>query len=134
MKVHATTAPFGEFGVDVFGEKDNPGVAPDEFVCAGLRRRQGQSEVCAAIRRRNFDPAATRLECVIDYDAETKLVHVETQAPFLIADENHDEVQREIGLLPVEAEKGPLKTEGYGSVGHPRDYEVGRASGHLAFQ
>jgi hypothetical protein len=70
---------------------------------------------------------------VIDDYAKTKLVDVETQASFLIANENHDEVQGEISLL-VESQKMPIKTKGWRRVAHPRDYKDGRASGHGTFR
>ena len=133
VESNAAAAPFLKFGIDVFREKLNAGVAADQFECIGVGCSEGEGDVCAAVRRRDFDPAAARLECVIDNDAEAKLVHVETHAALLIADENHNEVQREIGLLTVEAQQRPVNPKRQGSVFHPRDYKVARASGHLAF-
>ena len=65
----------------------------------------GQGKVGAAVRGANFNPATAGIEALIDHHAEAKLVCVETQGAFLIANEDHDEVQGEIGRLLVEAEK-----------------------------
>src|ERR1700722_2182975 len=112
-KVHSP-----KLSVDVFSEKVNTSVAADEFVCVGVGGCEGEGDIRAAIRGRDFDPPAAGLECVIDHEAEAKLVHVETQTALLIADEDHDEVQAEIGLLPVKAQQRPIKTERYGRVAH----------------
>ncbi|HUD56821.1 MAG TPA: hypothetical protein VMR02_16440 [Terracidiphilus sp.] len=40
------------------------------------------------------------------------MVKVETQAAFLNADENHDEVQRDVGFLAVEAQEEAVHPEG----------------------
>jgi hypothetical protein len=38
---------------------------------------------------------------VINFQSESKLVHVESKASILIANENRDVVQAKIGLLPI---------------------------------
>jgi hypothetical protein len=103
VKANATLAPFVVFGVDIFGDEVELAIATDEFVCLGIRWRQGQGDACAAVRRRNLDPSAARLEDFIHHQPETKLVNVETQASLLIANENHSEVQAKIEILPVQA-------------------------------
>jgi hypothetical protein len=108
LKANSVIAPFGELGVDIFGNEIDLRVASDEFLCRRVRHRQGKRETRAAIRRRNLDPPPTRFEAFIHHKPETKLVDVESQASFLIANEDHDEMETEIRVLPIEAQKGPV--------------------------
>jgi len=49
---------------------------------------------------------------LIHHQPEAKLVNVESQASFLIANEDHDEMQAEIGILTVQAQKGSVNPKG----------------------
>ncbi len=71
----------------------------------------------------------------IHHYPEAKLVNVESQASFLIANEDHDEVQAEIGILTVQAQKGSVNPKGQRRVAHPRDYTFEDCfSGRLALR
>jgi hypothetical protein len=52
----------------------------------------------------DFDPADPR-DVLIHNQAETELVQVETQASLLIANEDHDEVERDLGVSVVQAQR-----------------------------
>ena len=71
---------------------------------------------------RDFDPAVAVLKGMVHHDAETQLVGEETQAPFLVAHEDDDEVQAQIRISAVETETGAINAEGQFGRCHRRDY------------
>ena len=113
--------------MDIFGYEVDLRVASDEFPSRRVGRRKGQREARAAIRRCDLDPPASRFEAVIHHQPKTKLVEVETQASFLIANEDHDEMQAEIRVLPIQTQKGPVNPKRYSGTAHSQDYTFGRA-------
>ena len=92
LKANSAIPSFVELGVDIFGYEVDLAVASDEFAHRRVARRQGQREARSAIRRPDLDPPASRLEELIHYKPKTKLVEVESQASFLIANKDHDEM------------------------------------------
>ncbi len=62
---------------------------------------------------------------LIHNQAETELVQVEAQASLLIANEDQDEVERDVGVLLVQAERKvvhPKRQLRIPGVSHSRDY------------
>ena len=101
LKGNAAITPGLELALDIFrykyglaGPADQP-----ELLRAGFgsdKRKQGLPSW-----RGNQNEAAMFPEVVINLQAESKLVHVESKASILIANENRDVVQAKIGLLPI---------------------------------
>jgi len=52
------------------------------------------------------------LQTFIHYQPEAKLVNVEPEASFLIANEEHDEVQAQIRVLAVQAQERSVNPKG----------------------
>jgi hypothetical protein len=60
---------------------------------------------------------------MIDDHAEAQRVSIEPQTPFLVANEDDDEVQTEIGLFAIQAQQGSLNPKGQFGTRHRRDYK-----------
>ena len=101
-KADSALSPLGVSCHDIFGNKRNLRRLADELVLVrvGIRRDQGKHR--RAVRRRNPDPALSRLKAHIKGQAESQLIHVESQAPVLIANENVDRVNPKMGVLAIE--------------------------------
>ena len=100
--MNSSLAPFIELSGDVLCKKENTAVSPDEFVLLGVGLRGDKCKIRAAIERRNFNPTCAGFKAMIHHQPKTKLVEVKPQTPLLIANIDHDEVQAEIGILPVQ--------------------------------
>src|SRR5258708_37799360 len=72
-------------------------------------------------------PRPAVLENLGPKQPETELVQVETQTSLLITNEDHDEMQREIGILSVQAGKRAINPKWCRGVTHSRDYIRPRA-------
>ena len=101
--MHSAAAPFVVLGLDIFGDEVNASIATNECRYR-IRQSLCECDVCGAVGGSDFDPADTR-DGLIDNQAEMELVQVEAQASFLIANKNHDEVERDVGVLLVQAER-----------------------------
>lgn len=100
--MHSAAAPFVVLGLDIFGDEVNACVAANE--CRDrIRQSFCECDVCGAVGGSDFDPADTR-DALIHNQAETELVQVEAQASFLIANKDHDEMERDVWVL-VQAER-----------------------------
>ena len=71
----------------------------DQFVVVGIRLRRHQGKYRCAVRRRNSDPALSRLKAHVEGQIETKLIYIESQTAILIANEHVDRVNPEIGVF-----------------------------------
>jgi hypothetical protein len=69
------------------------------------------------------------LESLIHEQPEAELVNVETQTPLLITNEDHDEVQGEVGILAVQAGERAINPKRCRGVTHARDYISARDGG-----
>ncbi len=127
LKVDSAAAPLFVFRSDIFGDEVNLGVASDKLVYVGIGCRLGESDIRAAVRRPNLDPPPAVLENLVHKQPETELVQVETQTSLLITNEDHDEMQREIGILSVQAGKRAINPKWCRGVTHSRDYIRPRA-------
>jgi len=78
VKANSALTPFVELGSDIFSKKENLVVTPDEFVFLGVGLRRDECEICATIRRRNFDPPVAGFKAMIHHQSETKLVQVKS--------------------------------------------------------
>jgi len=104
QKSDSTFAPFFVFGVDVFGEKENPAVAANQVVVRRVGLGSDESQVRAAIGRGYLDPSFARLKAVIHHQPESKLINIESQAAVLIAYEHDDVVYAQIRFTKVKAQ------------------------------
>jgi hypothetical protein len=76
------------------------------------------------IRRSYFDPASAVLKFVIDRDAEPQILNVETEASFLIADENDYEMKTKIRVIVVQPQERSFDAKGELVRAHHEDYTV----------
>lgn len=103
QKANTPITPFFVFCVNVFGEKENPAIAANQFVGWRIGLGRNQRKVRAAVRRRHLDPALARLETVVHHQSESKLVDIKSQAAVLIAHEHDDVVHAQIRFAQVKA-------------------------------
>jgi len=113
MKTNPALALRMEFGVDIFGNKYNIGGGlTDELILLRARPGRDARDERRPIRRGKHYEAAMLSKVVINDQTETKLVHVESQASILIADEDGDMMNTEVGVLSVQAKGGPVRMMG----------------------
>src|SRR6266567_2918745 len=130
LKADSAAAPLLEFGGDVFGDEVDLAIASDKLVYVGIGAGLGESDIGTAVRRTDLDPPATMLESLIHEQPEADLVQVETQTPLLIANEDHDEVQGEVGILAVQAGERAINPKRCRGITHARDYISTWAGAH----
>ena len=122
-EVNAAGAPFVVFARYVFGDEPNDSLLVNERLDVGLGFGERQADVCIAVGGSDFNPASPVFECVVYGDTESELIDVEPQAAFLVADVNDNKVQAQVGILPVEAERGSVNAEREFGASHRRDYK-----------
>jgi hypothetical protein len=100
-KANTAVAPFTKFSGDIFSDKDDVGGASDELVIRRVRLGLNQREHGGAIGRRDGDPALAGVQTGVKREVESKLIEIEAQAAFLIADEHVNRMKLQVGVLPV---------------------------------
>jgi hypothetical protein len=100
-KADASTSPLAVGGHDIFGNKSNRGRLADQLVLVRFGIRRDESKHCRAVRRRNPNPSLSGLKAHIKGETESKLIHIESQAAVLIANENPDGVDAEVGIFSI---------------------------------
>src|SRR6185312_4489079 len=101
-EVDSPPAPLGVSRNDIFGNKRDLRRLSDELVLVrlGIRRNQGKHR--RTVRRRNPNPALSRLQAHIEGQAEPKLFQIKLQTPVLIADKNVDRVYPKMGVFTIQ--------------------------------
>ena len=97
MKTDAAFGPFLKFGQDVFGDQDDVGGTADEFGFGSVGLGNDQSENGGAVRRSNSDEAIAGLELGVVGEMEAELVDEEADAAVVVADEDVDALDAEVG-------------------------------------
>jgi len=122
-ETHPAAAPFFVFGLDILGDEVNARVSANELRHR-IRHSLRECDVCGAVRGSDFNPADAR-DVLIHNQAETELVQIEAQASLLIANEDHDEMERDVGVSLVQTERKavhPKRQWRILGVSHSRDY------------
>lgn len=107
MKADAALGPFLKFTEHIFGDQNHVGGAADEFVFGGVGLGNNQSENSRAIRRGYGHEAFTGLELGIVGEMETKLINEKTDAAVVVAHEDVD---------ALDAQMGRHGTRGHGEI------------------
>ena len=97
MKADAAFGPFLKFGEDIFGDEDDIGGAADEFVLRSFGLGNDQGEDCGTVGRGNGDEAFAGLELGVVGEMEAELVDEEADAAVVVADEDVDALDAEVG-------------------------------------
>jgi len=97
MKPHAAFGPFLKFGEDVFGDEDDVRGTADELLFGSVRLGNDESENRGTIGRRDGDQAITGLELGVVGEMETELLDEEADAAVVVADENVDALDAQMG-------------------------------------
>src|SRR5258708_26127941 len=105
-KANSPLSPLAVGSHDIFGYKCDRSGLTDQFVLIRVGFRRDQGEHGAAVRRRNSYPALSGLKAHIKGKVESELIHVEPRASVLIADENVDRVNAEVGVVAIKRELG----------------------------
>src|SRR5277367_2229561 len=106
MEAHAALAPFLELRDYIFGYQHCVFRAANQFVFFRLAFWGEEAENRVTIRRRDRDPTSRGFIVVVDYESEAKLIHVKPQAFILVADEDVDAEQAQVGVLLVQTNAG----------------------------
>ena len=88
----AAAGPIAVTGEDIVGGEDDVGGAANQLHLLRIGFGSDKREHRVAIGRSNAEPAFAGLKNGVGDEAKAELVHVETQALVLIADENLDAV------------------------------------------
>jgi hypothetical protein len=96
-------APFFVLSLDILGDEVNARVSAHELRHR-IRHSLRECDVCGAVRGSDFDPADAR-DMLIHNQTEAELVQLEAQASLLIANEDHDEVERDVARLSKRRER-----------------------------
>jgi hypothetical protein len=121
-ETNSAFAPFPVLGVDIFGHKQNPAVAANQFVFRRVGLWFHQREIRTAVGRGDFDPAFAGGKALFCKELEAQLFQVEPLAHIQITDENDDVLDRQVGLFPARPKHGPIRPRDKGVAGHRRDY------------
>jgi len=115
IELHAALAPLPELGNNVFGDESDVRRVADKL--KGLRIRLGsdECEIGGAVGRGHGDPAAARLNASVENEMEAKLVNIERQAAFQIADVHGKRLETQVGFPAVEANRGVVCPLGRGA-------------------
>jgi len=97
MKADAALGPFLKFCEDVFGDKDDVRGAADELVFGSFGLGNDESENRGAVGRRDGDKAFAGLEFGVVGEVKAELVHEKTDAAVVVADEDVDALDAEVG-------------------------------------
>ena len=100
-KANSASSPLAVRGHDIVGNKGNGRRLANSLVLIGLGIRCDQGKHGRTVGRRNPYPAFPGLEAHIKGQTESKLIHVESQASVLIANENVGSVNAEVGVLAL---------------------------------
>ena len=98
MKADAAFGPFLKFGQDVFCDQNDMGGTADEFGFGRIGLGNDQRENRGAVGRRDGDQAVAGLELGVVSKMEAELVDEEADAAVMVADENVDALDAEVGM------------------------------------
>ena len=99
VEAHAVLLPELVGGVDVLGDEADLSVAADEPVFVGAGFGSDEREDGLTIRRGDCDPTSVVGESDVGEDAEAKVVDVEIEAAFVIADVDGGFEDAQVGAL-----------------------------------
>jgi hypothetical protein len=102
LKLNSALAPFRVPGSDIFGNKNNLRGPANEPIFLGVGLRRDEREHRGTIGRSDCNPPVTGLKLGIESQIEAKLVHVKSQASFLIFNENIHRVNAEVWVLSIQ--------------------------------
>src|SRR5260370_17559705 len=102
LKTNSALAQFGVLGGDIFGNKNNLRRPADEPVFPGVGLRRNQREHRGTVGRSDGQPPVTGLKLGIKSQIEAKLVHVKSQASFLISTANFNRLNTQQSFLSVQ--------------------------------
>src|SRR5689334_125817 len=109
VKSDAATVPFLEFRKDIFGQEDNLSRAADELVFLGAGFRNDEREHRGAIGWSDSERTAGGRKGGVQDKAESQLIQVESPASLLVANENSNRAESEIGITPIRLKTGPVR-------------------------
>src|SRR5258708_288996 len=109
VKTHALLAPFLELGEDVFGQEDDLSRAADKLVFIGAGFRSNEREHGGAIGGSDGERIFDGPERNIKGQAESQLIQVESPAALLVANENGNGSEAEVGVVAIRLKTAPVR-------------------------
>src|ERR1700732_290020 len=101
-KANAPLSPLAVRSHDIFSHKRDRRGLTDQFVLIRVGFRCDQGEHGGAVRWSDSYQALSGLKTHIKGQIEPELIHVEPQTSVLIADENVDRVNAEVGVVAIQ--------------------------------
>src|SRR5262245_7144464 len=108
MKLNPTIMPLLTDGINIFSDENVLLRLANQLIFFGVGVRSDKRKERITIRRRDRHPATTAFKAVISDQSESELVQVESEASILIADENRDEENAQVGSPAIQAHSRPL--------------------------
>ena len=127
-KADSAPAPLAISCHDIFGDKSNLRRLTDQFVLVRLGIRRNQGDDRGAVGRRDSNPTLSRLQAHIKGQTESKLIEIEPQTSILIANENVDRVDAEVGVVAIP------RREHVTMAGYYKTRKTARLPGHAKTQ
>src|SRR5258708_37429350 len=109
VKTDAVAAPFLELGKDVFGQEDDLSRAADKLVFIGAGFRSNEREHSGAIGGSDGERIFDGPERNIKGQAESQLIQVESPAALLVANENGNGSEAEVGVVAIRLKTAPVR-------------------------
>jgi len=101
VKSDAATVPFLEFRKDIFGLEDDLSRTADECAFLGTGFRSDERKHGGAIGRSDSERTACGLQGRVRDQAESQLIQVESPASLLVANENRNRAETQIGIIAI---------------------------------
>jgi len=112
MKADTPPGPFLKFAENVFGDEHDVCRAADEFVFGRFGLRDDKRENGGTVGRRDGDETFAGLEFGVVGEMEAELVHEEANAAVVVADEDVDALDAQVGVL----RSGGSRAGGHGEI------------------
>src|SRR6266478_6138490 len=125
VKTNTAGAPFLELGEDVFGQEDDLSRAADKLAFIGAGFRSNEREHSGAIGGSDGERIFDGWERDIKGQAESQLIHVESPASLLVANENGNGSEAEVGVVAIRAKTAPVGKQGRRVSSHQEQYSAG---------
>jgi len=109
VKTHAVAAPFLELGEDVFGQEDDLRRAADKLVFMGADFRSNERQHSGAIGGSDGERIFGGRERNTKGQAESQLIQVESPAALLVANENGNGSEAEVGVVAIRVKTAPVR-------------------------
>jgi len=105
LKLDAAPGPLAELSEQVFGDQSDQVRMAYEFRLLRSGLGADEYEIGGAVRRRDDDPWAARLDSGVEVELEAEAVEVKVEAEVEVAHEDGDGLEAKVGRLAIKADR-----------------------------